>query len=67
MLRRKVGRRDGGGSELSAEAAARVAVAARVVAGPGAQTFTVTARLHYPEQTLTYVPGFWQLIKYNTV
>lgn len=35
------------------------------VAGPGARTFTITARLHYPEQTLTYVPGFWQLIKYT--
>ena len=33
------------------------------VAGPGARTFTIKARLHYPEQTLTYVPGFWQLIK----
>ena len=37
------------------------------IVGQGSQYFTISARLHYPEQTLTYTPGFWQVIKWGWV
>jgi len=35
--------------------------------GRGTQFFTIQAKLHYPEQMLTYTPGFWQVIKWGWV
>jgi len=37
------------------------------IVGQGSQYFTISARLRYPEQTLTYTPGFWQVIKWGWV
>ena len=35
--------------------------------GSGSDQFTVSARLRYPEQSLTYSPGLWQLLKWGWV
>ena len=35
--------------------------------GPGSDHFTVSATLRYPEQSLSYRPGFWQVIKWGWV
>ena len=35
--------------------------------GRGASTFTLSSTIHYPAQTLTYTPGFWQVMKWGWV
>ena len=35
--------------------------------GSGSEDFTVSATLRYPEQSLSYRPGFWQVIKWGWV
>ena len=35
--------------------------------GVGSDHFTVSATLRYPEQSLSYRPGFWQVIKWGWV
>ena len=35
--------------------------------GRGSSYFTLSSTIQYPTQTLTYTPGFWQVIKWGWV